>query len=100
MTEREKRHTQGPWQAGPTEDAHVVAEVGNYSVYPPGDTFGEPDADAHLCAAAPELLEALEAMLDDGTFVGGFHAEWVPIDAAIAKADAAIAKAYGEGDNQ
>lgn len=45
-------------------------------------------ANAHLIAAVPELLEALEACLDYGSMTG---AEWVK-----EKARAAIAKARGE----
>lgn len=48
---------------------------------------------AHLIAAAPELFEALEAMLEDGVFAG---CDWIPSDNAKQLGDAALAKARGE----
>jgi hypothetical protein len=61
----------------------------------PCPTYGTPEANARLIAAAPELLEALQGMLSIGDSVTQGQErerreEWVP------KARAVIAKAIGE----
>lgn len=86
------QHTPGPWRAVLSDS---VVPYGYWSVldaegYPVGTHSGEFDrADAHLVAAAPELLEALEAVLrwiDDYCETTGFEAVEAQADAAIAKA--------------
>ena len=100
----EHKHTPGPWTLGKgkyrvrTEDGTLVAEcytTGNYMRYPRDKV--EQNANAHLIAAAPDLLEALiEARetiqkIDDATLDCG--GSWQFDDEKI---DVAIAKAKGE----
>jgi hypothetical protein len=77
------KHTPGPWivmRGGWTEEGFAQYELhGNRTSC---------IADARLIAAAPELLEALQAVIDHGSMTG---ADWVSD-----KARAAIAKATGE----
>lgn len=72
----ESKHTPGPWRlgeednrncmipvlCGDEEEPYAVAEVSHYDDFPPGEQGSE---NAKLIAAAPELLEALEALVDD-----------------------------------
>jgi hypothetical protein len=75
----ENRHTPGPWRAeGPDW-------IGDYNVIPPGDGFAvaavvvnrrpapEVAANARLIAAAPDLLDLAEQIVEltDGTFHEG-----------------------------
>ena len=98
MAERLK-HSQGPWACA-AWDLHpeiaTVAVVGDWVVgiptpgYPGGNydaEYGTDEADAHLIAAAPELLAALEEL------VSALHPATL---SAIDRAVAAIAKAWGE----
>ena len=91
-------HTPGPWislgqgdivtKSVPTCDAEGYTDIA--AVYVIANDSGA--ANARLIAAAPELLEALEAVLrwiDDYCETTGF-------EAVEAQADAAIAKATGE----
>lgn len=92
-------HTPGPWFL---DDAQPGDRF-RYVMAGKGDAFGyicristngnaNPEADARLIAAAPELLEALIAITTarcDGM-------DPTPINEAYEKADAAIAKATGE----
>ena len=58
---------------------------------------GRNEANARLIAAAPELLEALESLVDQGMF--GYVVDepsYEEAKAEILKAKAAIAKARGE----
>ena len=80
------KHTPGPWVV--SDLVRQSVEIGASVVRLP---IGKHDAaDARLIAAAPDLLEALEAMVEDvdnnapGTFSG------------VQKARTAIAKAKGE----
>ena len=83
------KHTPGPWSVGgPTEYAYqlrIDPSIG--VVYGGGE---EVQANAHLIAAAPELLEALDyalAVADEGLRLGP---EWRE------KTRAVIVKAKGE----
>ena len=91
MNTREKRYTPGPW----------LASRGTSAV-PPAVTVPQSsgriicncavDSDAHLIAAAPELMEALEDLLSSCNVLGlkgELHQE-------LHNARAAIAKAHGE----
>jgi hypothetical protein len=95
------KHTPAPWRegvefwdivAGDEEDEFVIAGIIH---------VGEPEtreANSRLIAAAPELLEALEAMEETVNQVvsgirNGSTVEWV---ALLTKAQAAIRKATGE----
>ena len=91
------KHTPGPWQI----DWYICREKGKElwrvprSIGPAcadhdhwaGNHITVDAADAHLIAAAPDLLEALQDMVSD-------HASLS--DATLACARAAIAKATGE----
>lgn len=71
----ESKHTPGPWKAGVGVDGEadrwgVWAAYGNRQWHiatvengAPGDTLETEAATAHLIAAAPDLLAAVEAML-------------------------------------
>lgn len=99
MTEQEK-HTPGPWSAAPVlsfgefeiagANKEEVALIYGYSG---GDEPGAnpSEANARLIAAAPELLEALKAVLDDKTRTYAVR---------CMKARAVIAKAEGRADPQ
>ena len=76
------KHTPGPWRVNPGANEVrgadwnvIVADVGI-------------DADAHLIAAAPDLLTALEAMVRSDS--------WADADVKMVNARAAIAKAKGK----
>lgn len=90
--------TPGPWRvgnppvsgpsprhihvSGPTVGSGVVARL-----------LPKREADARLISAAPDLYEALAEVRRVGDDKLAFRSEWV---AAVAKADAALAKARGE----
>ncbi|QJP06319.1 hypothetical protein [Pseudomonas multiresinivorans] len=85
------KHTPGPWMV---DDSEYLAEGGGLCVMQGNDCIAvvgdfnpsHPiDANARLIAAAPELLEALQAVIDHGVMTGD---EWV-----AEKAMAAIARA-------
>ena len=86
--------TPGPWRvAGITS---VGSGMGYYSVATTDDTIicdlrDRPSGDAHLIAAAPELLEALAEIVAAADGDG-----WKQLDATFARARAAIAKATQE----
>ena len=71
-------HTPGPWEYDRSETA--MQEFRGYSVTYPSDAYGpgtrlvlispeclENEADARLIAAAPDLLEALELLLNQAS---------------------------------
>ena len=103
MTEREKRYTPGPWRVGDTEDKENFLQKPIWSderravvAYVVGSTNPMLDwysgaynyhVNAHIIAAAPELLEALEMAL---ACHSGTNEVWLD------EARDAIAKAYGE----
>lgn len=85
------KHTPGPWMVGHFNDVRTrdgyrsLANVSSYFELPA-------EANARLIAAAPELLEALEAFKAIDAF-DGWHPKYRD---AIAKAEAAIAKATAQ----
>ena len=103
------KHTPGPWtftsEQISDDGAQIHDEIRCFHLQS-GDTvvldgcgccdsprLGNP-ADARLIAAAPELLEALESMLQSFLITQLLYD--YPIDAPCKKARAAIAKAKGE----
>ncbi|WP_272582792.1 hypothetical protein [Providencia sp. PROV261] len=87
------KHTPSPWRCHDKRpncsgysifgnDGQYIAFVGD------SDQLSPIDANAHLIAAAPELLEALQSLLTYGCITGD---DWV-----IEKAEAAISKALGQ----
>lgn len=102
----EAKHTPGPWVMDDAQPGDLFRHV----LHGNGDSFGyicristngnaNADADARLIAAAPELLEALQAVLRSFPTDGDMHAagwEQTEIDLACRDyeaARAAIAKA-------
>ena len=100
----ETKHTPGPWYSDTSGEyyaGHVVRHNGVLicrMATPINARAGKVAANARLLAAAPELLAALEAILDGRDLteppkaMTQAHRHWVLLD----KARAAIAKARGE----
>lgn len=90
------KHTAGPWYV--TTDTHGDICVNNHEKFPSefpiariAKHMEETQANAHLIAAAPEMLEALEGLLE------GIEAQDPSqIRFNLPHAKAAIAKAKGE----
>ena len=79
------KHTLAPWKAPASQFGYVTA-IDNYG-NPVTVCSARSEADARLIAAAPELLDALEAVADDEIAMQGFHEQFrAKIRAAIAKA--------------
>lgn len=93
-------HTPGPWAVASADacqeiDVMEIAEVSHLRVIPARDrwpTPGEPEADAALIAAAPELLAALKVVTAHLASPPPSNQGW---NAALNMAEAAIAKAEG-----
>lgn len=98
------QHTPGPWRVGPypghveSMDGRLVAGcMGRQSAKDSDDTNAVNEANARLIAAAPELLEALEDVMERfGTQLRlqGYGREFK--EEMLDKARAAIAQAKGE----
>lgn len=90
--------TPGPWSCshitgnglGGSYDHHEIRVNGNTFCTIYGDRSDQAKANARLIAAAPELLEALEAIIEDIDSEFGTDYEY-------ANARTVIAKARGEG---
>ncbi len=100
MTTKSSKPTPGPWRAeqaspNPTPVQWLIAggKPGCYLAEIRDSGLGDPEADARLIAAAPELLEKLKLLVE----AVEYHCRIVdwPFDALDA-ARAAIAKAEGE----
>lgn len=109
------KHTPGPWEVKPLTGAN---DKGHGYIFAQGDelvasvlaaTNADPvfgteriirgQANAHLIAAAPELLEALEGVVHFADGFGMYHTEspaGIALRDWINGAHAAIAKATGE----
>ncbi len=101
MEKRIKKYTSGPWDCGgEVSESLAHFDNGQHNIYPPIGEIGPiaevgGQANAHLIAAAPELLEALEWMLDAMSSL----AKGKPVrdlDERALFTGKAIAKAYGE----
>ena len=82
----EIKHTPAPWKVilSPTQivtNDKVIANINKVC-----SDFGESQANARLIAAAPELLEALEAVLDGGYIDYGFQSVIDKVKNAIKQA--------------
>ena len=93
---RMNKHTPGPWKVSKPRKSYMNGEmmfrIDGADVVKDYEDWGFTEESARLIAAAPDLLEALQAMateFDSGDVNDG---EW----AAIQKARTAIAKATGE----
>jgi hypothetical protein len=85
-------HTPGPWKLHRLWSDDVVDSTGSLIVSAYGDYESpETQANARLISAAPELLAALEALLDITHFSTNSHEEAIHNDAM-----AAILKAKGK----
>jgi len=92
------KHTPGPWHVQAITDGRNIRDSSNRGVARAGEYYGrssdlnikkdEAEANKHLIAAAPELLEALERIVNDS--MHKVH----PIASQMALA--AINKAIGE----
>ena len=96
-------HTKGPWGivsgvlVDSTKNTHRPVEVAGLCIahFSGGSTAQQHQVDnAHLIAAAPELLEALEYMAS--ACVLSPDADWPQGEDPLSVARAAIAKARGE----
>lgn len=90
------KHTPGPWRMSHDHDDAWFLEysdgtIGEVLLWD-GDTAR---ANAHLIAAAPELLEALLCFISDTRFQVGVGGNPNVVKAMVAHARAAIAKATG-----
>jgi hypothetical protein len=95
----EMKHTPGPWVASDDKrgiwdiiaDGHMLAQVWRVTHGPVNDLPAE--ANAHLMAAAPDLLEALQMLRDhqNGPPLPSYEAGWTK---AMALTDAAIARVH------
>lgn len=69
MGNQEVKHTPGPWTAHRTPSGFSISGVRLLALLPVTASskkiVGQQPANAHLIAAAPELLEALEGLLAD-----------------------------------
>jgi hypothetical protein len=89
------KHTSGPWKyikanPSPTTGEHLIAGARpGYLAEVRDCGSGDVAANAHLIAAAPDLLAALQEFIDCGANAGNNAA-------LIAQCRAAIAKATGE----
>jgi hypothetical protein len=88
------KHTPGPWKYAANSELYaVVGKTGNVVIAFEPDQYGygneeEVTANSRLIAAAPELLEILEALIEK-------HPGAIPLKYRE-QAKAAIAKATGE----
>ncbi len=99
--QNETKHTRGPWKllcehSGENRKWIVTGKDSDFTnayIHTPSDELrGEYLANALLIAAAPEMLAALEEVINDqNLFVGDFQHDEV----VLSKARAAIAKAKG-----
>ena len=88
------KHTPGPWRAAPQPGQTVGVHTFTHCVMAGDDALADTltEADAHLIAAAPDLLAACKAVRDLVEFHDVPRAEiWQIIDAAVAKAEGGAA---------
>ena len=96
------RHTPGPWVAKGEHERGDIAWVDAgllcIAECPTGEDGQKMLANARLIAAAPELLAALEDMLNGWRYIRSTHGDLYGVgwDRAQEKAEAAIAKADGQ----
>ncbi len=101
--------TPGPWFTGNDDDCETIYASDNGKQYDEANIvkvaiimrddgdYQKMEADARLIAASPELLAELQhsrTVLHDLHYLG--DTSGVDVDAALARIDAAIAKALGE----
>ena len=84
------KHTPGPWEYSPVRGSVALLHIycaDNKGPFHVERTDAETDANAKLIAASPDLLEALQAVVNYGVMTGD---DWIEekVLAAIAKATA------------
>ena len=92
----EKKVTKGPWfpEKTKTGKGKVVDSNGFSVCHMTGGSYSRQEEDSKLIAAAPDMLEALELVINR---LGRFEKEYIfSKRMALQKARAAIAKAKGE----
>lgn len=79
----EAKHTKGPWRIGAMESGRYAVDGENGQ-----EVTGwlDSEADARLIAAAPELLEALQALVNEPQPIGIDRTAYQAALVAIAKA--------------
>jgi len=91
------QHTPGPWEASQYSQWAISSDNGHIAkVYGADGTHQTPEqarANAHLIAAAPELLAALEAAK---AYMEDPYPDGDDLSHVLTRAGAAIAKARGE----
>lgn len=91
----EMKHTPGPWKLGPRgititdKEGFVLCNL---------TIFNQQEANARLIVAAPDLLEALVALVEQVAFEWRIY-DLMNIDDEMAAARTAIAKATGEDES-
>ncbi len=90
------KFTDGTWRLNERNDIEMNCEIicSIADISPDDATYEEAIANAHLIAAAPELLEALETLADVCPCQNGCAPD--DMTCATNKAKAAITKARGE----
>ena len=91
------KHTPGPWFAVADKGQTIIRTSRSSAAFSPlaivkgdkRDTLKDQEANARLIAAAPDLLEALSEIINDG-------GKFVMTNETHRKARAAIARARGE----
>ena len=88
--------TKGPWKVEDNHDdfLHITTKVSFASVAMIPKLSDKLLGNANLIAAAPELYEALDDLLDELLNCGGHNVT----EAYVIKAKAALAKASGKGE--
>ncbi|AVR83667.1 MULTISPECIES: hypothetical protein [Bacteria] len=84
------KHTPGPWEYSPVRGSVALLHIycaDNKGPFHVERSDAETDANAKLIAASPDLLEALQAVVNYGVMTGD---DWIEekVLAAIAKATA------------
>jgi hypothetical protein len=95
------KHTPGPWTVAEYEDEAYIVDRDGHSAQGitsvrlsgAGMNYSEALANAHLVAASPDLLEALEELSD--LMQGVIDGDYKPDCLTLQPARAAIAKAEG-----
>jgi hypothetical protein len=98
---REKKFTPGPWEQNQPQSGtiYIDARLRGTTLQEvcscgPTETLEQRQANGHLIAAAPELLEALEEAIDlvNGILSGDYD----PDTFTVQPWDTAVSKAYGD----
>lgn len=94
------QHTPGPWHVGEGVAQRIIYDsrgwpIADAKLFHGNSRSGEDVPNARLIAAAPDMLEALKAIIDNDGGEGSKHYHAIKLFDAREKARAAIAKATG-----